>query len=479
MSKNMVTKDEVSIWYLSELLLWDDYQLLPAKPDQDIENYCQFLGAYEVLSWFQGVVPVIHGPVGCVASFSSTRSLRHKNYPFSLPYFSTHMAEEDVIFGGEKKLLEAINKAVELAKPQLIVVLTNCCADIIGEKTEVIVNKVKAKLPCPILTLATGGCTGDGFRQGADKAFKLLINFVVKQYASKMERQKNLINFFNRRLTNCPAAEKEFKEITRLLQKIGLRINSYLGYGSSFADLMNISKASVNASICFSFADMAMDYLHEKLNQPFNSRNFPIGLKATVNWLSELAFLCDLDIDLYQDSEVAAYEKKIASIRKKVAGRYAFIWLPGEKGLALARFAKEIGLRPVLFSLSYYLVKQLKLTLLLYAEEGLDFPVCLKGKQVLMQQWANKPFEEKPLLFMPRKFWVGDLPTVTINFSQDCFIGLKGIDNLINLIEQALEKKEEDYSLFNRYIETQYPAKNWVVNEAPMPTINPEGEEWI
>lgn len=476
MSKNKST-EHLSIWYLSELLLWDDYQLLPAKPDQDIENYCQFLGAYEVLTWFNGVVPVIHGPVGCVASFSSTRGLRHKNSLSGLSYFSTHMNEEDVVFGGEKKLLAAVKKAVELTNPQLIVVLTNCCADIIGEKTEVIVDKIKAETPCPILTLTTGGCMGDGFRQGADKAFKLLIDFVAKQYPSQ-SKQKNLLNLFNRRLTNCPAAEKELKEIRRLLKKIGLSINTYTGFNSSFADLINISKASVNASICFSFADAVMDYLHEKFNQPFNSRNFPLGLKATVDWLQEIAFLCGLKINLAADAEVKHCAKKIAALRKKVAGRYAFIWLPGEKGLAVARFAQEIGLNPILFSLSYYLVRQLKTTLLLSAEEGFDFPVCLKGKQELMSQWAAKPFAEKPLLFMARKFWTGDLPTVTLNFSQDCLLGLKGIDTLIAHVEQALEEKEKDYALFNRYVETQFPAHDWVAHEPPMPSINPETEEW-
>jgi nitrogenase molybdenum-cofactor synthesis protein NifE len=476
MSKK-VNAEQVSIWYLSELLLWDDHHLLPAKPDQDIENYCQFLGAYEVLTWFKGVVPVIHGPVGCIASFNATRGLRHKNSLSGLPYFSTHMNEEDVVFGGEKKLLAAVKKAVELGKPQLIVVLTNCCAEIIGEKTEVIVKKIKGEVPCPILTLNTGGCMGDGFRQGADKAFKLLIDFVAKQCPSQ-SKQKNLLNLFNRRLTNCPAADKELKEITRLLQKIGLSINSYIGYNSSFADLINLSKASVNASVCFSFADAVMDYLHEKFNQPFCSRNFPLGLKATVDWLQEIAFLCDLNLNLAADLEIKHYAKKIAALRKKVAGRYAFIWLPSEKGLAVARFAQEIGLKPILFSLSYYLIKQLKTTLLLYAEEGFDFPVCLKGKQVLMRQWDSKPFAEKPLLFMARKFWTGDLPTVTLNFSQDSLLGLKGIDTLISLVEQALEEKEKDYALFNRYVETQFPAHDWVANEPPMPSINPEAEEW-
>lgn len=478
MSKNSLTDEQISIWYLSELLLWDDYQLLLARPDQDIENYCQFLGAYEVLSWFEGITPVIHGPVGCIASFSATRGLCHKNNPAKLPYFSTHLAEEDVIFGGEKKLLDAISKAVELTAPQLVVVLTNCCADIIGEKTEVIVNKIKDKIPCPILSLPTGGCTGDGFRQGADKAIKLLIDFIARHKPNLEKELGNSVNLFNRRVTNCPAAAKERQELTRLLSKIGLTINSYIGADRSFADLVNLSQAKVNATVCFSFADMALDYLHEKFNQPFSSRSWPLGLKATKDWLEELAFLCDLDVDIEKDPEFVQYQRKIEKLKNKVAGRYAFIWLPGEKGLAVARFAAEIGLRPVLFSFSYYLVKQLKLTLMLYVEEGLDFPVCLKGKQALLRRWTNKPFQEKPLLFMPRKFWVGELPTVTLNFYQDNLLGLQGIDKLISLVEQALEEKDKDYTLFNRYVETLYPAHDWVASQPPMPTINPEGEEW-
>ena len=115
-----------SCWRLSELREWFDLGFIGVSEAQDVENYCGFIGAYDVLSWFRDVIPLVHGPVGCVASFSATRvQTRAEGQPRPLPY-CTALTTQDAIQGGARKLREAILDLDAREHPRLIVVLATC-----------------------------------------------------------------------------------------------------------------------------------------------------------------------------------------------------------------------------------------------------------------------------------------------------------------------------------------------------------------
>lgn len=97
-----------SIWKISELLPWSDFNFIDNTDRTDVENYCSFIGAYDICTMFRGVVPIVHGPLSCVSSYYSTRiatRLKDKVKPFP---FSTCMDSNDVIFGATEKLAKVI-----------------------------------------------------------------------------------------------------------------------------------------------------------------------------------------------------------------------------------------------------------------------------------------------------------------------------------------------------------------------------------
>ncbi|MFZ3090602.1 MAG: nitrogenase component 1 [Nitrospirota bacterium] len=461
-SKNPAEK-RMSVWYLSELLQWSKLGLLPARNNMDIEYYCSFLGAYEIASCFQGVATLVHGPSGCVESFNSTRVYPGDSKRFKPKSLSTDMQLNDVIYGASDKLSKAILNVDEKLNPFLILILTNCCADIIGENISAVANKLSGRVKADIINIETGGCSGYGFRKGADRVFEILFDHVADKRNCLEKNPEPTINLFTKRISGRPAEVKEIEELSRLLGKIGVKLNTVIRLGTHYDDLLRIPLAKVNATLCYLFGDGPMQYLNKLFGQPYAKVTFPIGLRGTLDWIKGIAKILEIDSNrLINDPEVELYHKKIEEAQRKYRGREAFIWMPGEKGLAMARFAAELGMKPYLFSMSYFAVEELRDTIDFLLEDGYDFPAVLTGKQDIMLAYNDRSPSEMPILFMPKKFWTGELPTTTVNFFADPILGFKGIDYLLTSIGKAASTAgKKDYSLFNRFVESRFDAVRW------------------
>ncbi len=300
--------------------------------------------------------------------------------------------------------------------------------------------------------------------------FKVLFDHVATKTTSPTsaaertaKRTDPSVNIFTKRLSGRPAEVNEVNELSRLLDKVGIKTNTVVRLGTRYEDLLAIPQGDANISLCYLFGDGPMQHLNKLFGQPYLASTFPIGLKATLEWLNKLQEALGMEpVNLESDPEVATYQRKIAAAREKYQGREAFIWMPGEKGLAMARFAVELGMKPCLFTMSYLAVEELQETIRFLIKDGYDFKTILTGKHELLREYQNLEPAERPVLFMPRKFWTGDLPTATINCFADSLLGLKGIDYLLESIDRALTTVgKKDYSLFNRYVEDRYHAKKW------------------
>ena len=93
------------------------------------------------------IVHIVHGPVGC--SYYAWMTRRNQadvpegaaNY---LPYsFTTDMTEHEIIFGGEKKLAQAIREAYHTFHPKAIAVFSTCPVGLIGDDVHAVAREMK------------------------------------------------------------------------------------------------------------------------------------------------------------------------------------------------------------------------------------------------------------------------------------------------------------------------------------------------
>lgn len=108
-------------------------------------------------------VVLVHGPAGC--SFMASRMLEEAG----VRVITSGMMDDDLIFGGAEKLIDAIRTADERFAPKTIAVVGTCASMIIGEDMEAAVRRagVKAKT----FTVDCHGCMGDN-TSGAVKAIE-------------------------------------------------------------------------------------------------------------------------------------------------------------------------------------------------------------------------------------------------------------------------------------------------------------------
>lgn len=103
---------------------------------------CQPLGAVLASLGFAGTMPLVHGSQGCAAYFRS-HFARHFKEP--VPAVSSSMTEDAAVFGGMNNLIEALQNATTIYKPDMVAVSTTCMAEVIGDDLQNFISNARAK----------------------------------------------------------------------------------------------------------------------------------------------------------------------------------------------------------------------------------------------------------------------------------------------------------------------------------------------
>lgn len=219
------------------------YSTLPLHGRTGIPG--KIAGALWVASAIRGCVPLIHGPIGC--------SFQRKVNPFA-PYLMfyetpcTDMDDVDVVYGGEDKLRLAIKETYERYHPDLIMVITTCASDMIGDDVRAIVDDVKAKriVGCEVI-YTTGDLTGKKARSvGVQDALyaiadQMLCNCVERGAdTGRVEGSVNIVTL----PIHSPGLR--VAEMVSTLREMGVKVNKVCFYNTTVKDLYELPRAALN-----------------------------------------------------------------------------------------------------------------------------------------------------------------------------------------------------------------------------------------
>ncbi|HEY5523004.1 MAG TPA: nitrogenase component 1, partial [Desulfuromonadaceae bacterium] len=87
-----------------------------SEPGEGTERSCAYDGARVVLMPITDAIHLVHGPIACAGNSWDNRGARSSDSQLYRRGFTTEMLENDVIFGGEKKLYKAILDLAERYK---------------------------------------------------------------------------------------------------------------------------------------------------------------------------------------------------------------------------------------------------------------------------------------------------------------------------------------------------------------------------
>ncbi|OPY57219.1 MAG: light-independent protochlorophyllide reductase subunit B [Methanosaeta sp. PtaU1.Bin055] len=197
----------------------------------------KIVGALAVADAIVGALPLIHGPVGC--------AFQRKLNPFNLSstFYDTpctNLNNVDVVYGAEEKLCKGVVEAYERYSPRLIIVITTCTTDLIGDDIEAAVEKAMEMVGCPVV-YSTGDFVGRSRPVGIqDALYAVADQMICRNEVEKSEGSVNLINSPTQRNA------LKFQEMARLLTQMEIKINKICFDHTTTEDMMDLARADLN-----------------------------------------------------------------------------------------------------------------------------------------------------------------------------------------------------------------------------------------
>ena len=99
---------------------------------------CAFDGASITLVPITDAAHLVHGPIACSGnSWNSRGSLSSGSTLYKMG-FTTDISENDIIFGGEKKLYKAVVQVINNFNPSAVFVYSTCITALIGDDLDTV-----------------------------------------------------------------------------------------------------------------------------------------------------------------------------------------------------------------------------------------------------------------------------------------------------------------------------------------------------
>ena len=196
-------------------------------------------GALLVTSAIEDAVPLIHGPVGC--------AFQRKVNPFKpySPFYTTpctNLNDIDVVYGGEEKLKEGIKETYQKYHPNLIVVITTCPSDLIGDDVDAVIRDVKEDIDCDVV-YSTGNFVGRSKPVGYQDALYAITDQVLCSDDTDPEKNEGSVN-----IVTYPIHGTGLKvaEMISVLDEMQIKVNKVCFDHTRVKDLYDLPKADLN-----------------------------------------------------------------------------------------------------------------------------------------------------------------------------------------------------------------------------------------
>jgi nitrogenase molybdenum-iron protein beta chain len=316
---------------------------------------CALGGAVGTLHAMPRTIPIIHGSAGCGgninAAINAGAGYLGGGYCGGSALPSSNVVERDVIFGGEGRLREQIESTLEIVDGDLYVVVTGCMVDMIGDDTVSIANEF-ARAGKPVIGIPTPSFKGNAFT-----GYELILKGLIAEYISKQEKKdKRRVNLFGIVPAQDVFWKGNLRELKRLLEKLGLRVNTFFGEGETLDDIRDAGAAGLNIAASNNAGIESARFFEKIHGIPSLITPFPIGALAGEEFLRNVGKA--LSLDTAEVEKVIAEEKelyydyfsRIADIYNDAdLQRYAIVLGDSNYAPAITRFiSDELGWLPEL-----------------------------------------------------------------------------------------------------------------------------------
>jgi nitrogenase molybdenum-cofactor synthesis protein NifE len=306
------------------------------------QRACVYCGARVVLNPITDAFHIVHGPIGCASYTWDIRGSLSSGEDLYRNSFSTDLREQDVIFGGEKKLTAAIEEIAVKYHPKLIFVYATCIVGVIGDDVTAVCKAMSKKYNICVIPVKSPGFSGN-----KSVGYRMACNAVMELISGRtMEKKKgvNILGDFN--------LAGEMWIIKDYLNKIGVPVISTFTGDATYESLLKAPSAALNIVQCAGSSTYLANRMEEEMGIPYIKVSF-FGIEDTTSSLIRIAeALKDEEarqkaID-FTTGETKRLQNFLIKYRRNLEGKRAAIYVGGGfKAISLIRQFQSMGMETV------------------------------------------------------------------------------------------------------------------------------------
>jgi nitrogenase molybdenum-cofactor synthesis protein NifE len=311
------------------------------------QRACVFCGSRVVLYPIADALHLVHGPIGCAAYTWDIRGALSSGPELHRLSFSTDLQEQDVIFGGEKKLYQALVELIDRHQPNAAFVYSTCIVGIIGDDLEAVARRVEREKGIPVIPVQANGFKSNK-REGYNAACKAMFRLMGTGDTTDVSPLSvNILGDFN--------LAGEIWIVREYFRRMGLQVVANITGDGRVADIRRAHAAALNVVQCSGSTMDLAKMMKEEYGTPFLRVSY-FGVEDMAESLYDVArFFEALDPEIMDRTrelvreELSVLYPQLQEMRRALEGKKAAIYVGGAfKAFSLVKAFRLLGMKVVL-----------------------------------------------------------------------------------------------------------------------------------
>jgi nitrogenase molybdenum-cofactor synthesis protein NifE len=302
---------------------------------------CAFDGASIALVPITDVAHLVHGPIACAGNSWNSRGSQSSGPKLYKMGFTTDLSENDIIFGGEKKLYQAILEVKDRYDPKAVFVYSTCVTALIGDDLDAVCQKAAQKTGVPVVPVNSPGFIGSknlGNRVGGESLLEYVVGTREPEYTTPYDI--NLIGEYN--------IAGELWGVLPLFEKVGIRVLAQITGDGRYEDIACSHRAKLNVMICSKALINMARKMEERYGIPYIEESF-YGVADMNRCLRNIAAKIGDDslkqrVEALIAEETAKLDRDLAPYRARLKGKRVVLYTGGVKSWSIVSAAKDLGM---------------------------------------------------------------------------------------------------------------------------------------
>ncbi len=316
---------------------------------------CALGGAVGTLNSLPKVVPILHAAAGCGGNIANALNgaagYLGSGYCSGQALPSSNVYENEIVFGGEKRLTEQIENTLKVIDADLYVVVTGCMVEMIGDDAHAVVKQFSGNR-VPVLAADTGGFKGNSY-----KGYDIILELLFREFVNKTEsKDPKTLNLWGIVPIHDVFWKGNLAVLKSLLGKLGYQVNTFFGDDETLDNLRNAGRAILNVVVSDTVGITPAEVFQQEHGTPFVKAPFPIGAWGTEQFLRTVGTALGIE-DAFVEKLIKEEKRHYYNYLGRLADvyndldlqRYAVIVGDSNYAQALTRFlADDLGWLPEL-----------------------------------------------------------------------------------------------------------------------------------